>query len=177
MLGTVTRVVPCQRCRGEGEIVRSPCRECRGAKRVPREETLSITIPPGIESETTLLLRGAGDSGLRGGRDGDLYVVVSIAPHPRFKRRGNELATQVNLTYPQLVLGDEIEIETLDGKVSLEIPELTEPYSELTLPGYGLPDPRTGKRGDLHVRIGLKMPKKLTDAQRHLLRQLAEVSG
>ncbi|MER3403584.1 MAG: molecular chaperone DnaJ [Armatimonadota bacterium] len=177
VLGTVTRVVPCQRCRGEGEIVRSPCRECRGAKRVPREETLSITIPPGIESETTLLLRGAGDSGLRGGRDGDLYVVVSIAPHPRFKRRGNELATQVNLTYPQLILGDEIEIETLDGKVSLEIPELTEPYSELTLPGYGLPDPRTGKRGDLHVRIGLKMPKKLTDAQRHLLRQLAEVSG
>ncbi len=177
ILGTVSRVVPCQRCRGEGEIVRSPCRECKGNKRVLRHDSIPISIPPGIESDTALLIRGAGDSGLRGGRDGDLYVVVSVAPHPRFKRRGRDLATQINLTYPQLALGDEIEIETLDGKVTLEIPELTEPYSEITLHGYGLPDPRTGKRGDLHVRIGLKMPKKLTDAQRNLLRQLAEASG
>lgn len=177
VLGTITRVVPCQRCRGEGEIVRSPCRECKGAKRTVRTDSIPITIPPGVESESVIKIRGAGDSGLRGGRDGDLYVVISIAPHPRFKRRGRDLATQINLTYPQLALGDEVEIETLDGKVPLEIPELTEPYSELTLHGYGLPDPRTGRRGDLHVRIGLKMPKKLTDAQRNLLRQLAEVSG
>lgn len=177
VLGTITRVVPCQRCRGEGEIVRSPCRECKGNKRVRRHDSIPVSIPPGIESDTALLIRGAGDSGLRGGRDGDLYVVVSVAPHPRFKRRGRDLATQINLTYPQLALGDEIEIETLDGKATLEIPELTEPYSEITLHGYGLPDPRTGKRGDLHVRIGLKMPKKLTDAQRNLLRQLAEASG
>ncbi len=177
VLGTVTRVVPCERCRGEGEIVRTPCRECKGAKRVRRRERIPVTIPPGVEEETALLLRGQGDSGLRGGRDGDLYVVVSIAPHPRFKRRGNDLVTQLNLTFPQLVLGDEVEIETLDGKLTLEVPELTEAYSELTLKGYGLPNPRTGKRGDLHVRLGLKMPKKLTDAQRNLLRQYAELSG
>lgn len=177
VLGTITRVVPCQRCRGEGEIVRSPCSECKGAKRVVRADSIPITIPPGVESESVIKIRGAGDSGLRGGRDGDLYVVITVAPHPRFRRRGHDLATQINLTYTQLALGDKVEIETLDGKVSLEIPELTEPYSELTLHGYGLPDPRTGRRGDLHVRIGLKMPKKLTDAQRNLLRQLAEVSG
>ncbi|OYT68731.1 MAG: molecular chaperone DnaJ [Armatimonadetes bacterium JP3_11] len=177
ILGTVTRVVPCERCHGEGEIIRTPCRQCHGEKLVRQRDTLTVNIPPGIEDETAILLRGEGDSGLRGGRNGDLYVVVHIAPHPRFKRRGDDLATQLNLTYPQLALGDEVEIETLDGKVALEIPELTEPYSELILPGRGLPNPRTGKRGDLYVRIGLKMPKKLTDAQRNLLRQYAELSG
>lgn len=177
VLGTITRVVTCPRCRGEGEIVRSPCRECKGAKRVLRTDRITVPIPRGVEHQTTLLLRGEGDSGLRGGHNGDLYVVVSVAPHPRFKRRGDDLVTQLNLTFPQLALGDELEIETLDGKVSLEIPELTEPYSEIRLPGYGLPNPRTGKRGDLYVRIGLKMPKKLTDAQRNLLRQYAELSG
>jgi len=177
ILGTITRVVPCERCRGEGEIVRTPCRQCRGERLVRQRDTITVNIPPGIEDETVLLLRGEGDSGLRGGRDGDLYVVVRIAPHPRFKRRGDDLVTQLNLTYPQLVLGDEVELETLDGKVTLEIPELTEPYSELVIPGRGLPNPRTGRRGDLYVRIGLKMPKKLTDAQRNLLRQYAELSG
>lgn len=177
ILGTVTRVVPCERCRGEGEVIRTPCRQCRGEKLVRQRDAIPVNIPPGIEDETAILLRGEGDSGLRGGRDGDLYVVVQIAPHPRFKRRGDDLVTQLNLTYPQLALGDEVEIETLDGKVVLEIPELTEPYSELIIPGRGLPNPRTGKRGDLYVRIGLKMPKKLTDAQRNLLRQYAELSG
>ncbi|MFN3689344.1 MAG: molecular chaperone DnaJ [Fimbriimonadales bacterium] len=177
ILGTVTRVVPCKRCRGEGEIIRTPCRKCRGEKRVLQHDTITVNIPPGIEDETAILLRGEGDSGLRGGHDGDLYVVVHIAPHPRFRRRGDDLATQINLTYPQLALGDEVEIETLEGKITLEIPELTEPYSELIIPERGLPNPRTGRRGDLYVRIGLKMPKKLTDAQRNLLRQYAELSG
>ncbi|MDW8050909.1 MAG: molecular chaperone DnaJ [Armatimonadota bacterium] len=177
ILGTITRVVPCDRCRGEGEIIRTPCRQCQGERLVLQHDTLTVTIPPGIENETALVLQGEGDSGLRGGRNGDLYVVVHIAPHPRFRRRGDDLVTQLNLSYPQLVLGDEVELETLDGKVTIEIPELTEPYSELVLHGYGLPNPRTGRRGDLYVRIGLKMPKKLTDAQRNLLRQYAELSG
>jgi molecular chaperone DnaJ len=159
ILGTVARVAPCERCRGEGEIIRTPCRECRGERLVRQRDAITVNIPPGVADETALLLRGEGDSGLRGGRDGDLYVVVRIAPHPRFKRRGDDLATQLNLTYPQLALGDEVELETLDDKATLEIPELTEPYTELVLPGRGLPNPRTGKRGDLYVRIGLKMPK------------------
>lgn len=177
ILGSITRIVPCDRCRGEGEIVRTPCQQCKGERLVLQRDTLTVTVPPGIENEAALVLQGEGDSGLRGGRDGDLYVVVHVAPHPRFRRRGDDLATQLNLSYPQLVLGDEVEIETLDGKITLEIPELTEPYSELVLHGYGLPNPRTGRRGDLYVRIGLKMPKKLTDAQRNLLRQYAELSG
>ncbi|MFN4032532.1 MAG: molecular chaperone DnaJ [Fimbriimonadales bacterium] len=177
ILGTVTRVTPCERCRGEGEILRTPCRECRGERLARQRDTLTVSIPAGIEDETAILLRGEGDSGLRGGRDGDLYVVVHLAPHPRFKRRGDDLATQINLAYPQLALGDEVDIDTLDGKVTLQIPELTEPYTELIVPGRGLPNARTGKRGDLYVRIGLKMPKQLTDAQRNLLRQYAELSG
>lgn len=177
ILGTITRVVPCQRCHGEGEIIRTPCRECRGEKRILQRDRLPLTIPPGVEEETVFMLRGEGDSGLRGGSDGNLYVVVHITPHPRFKRHGNDLITQLNLSFPQLVLGDEIEIETLDGKYTLEVPELTEPNSELIVEGLGLPDPRTGKRGNLRVRIGLKMPKKLTEAQRNLLRQYAEASG
>jgi molecular chaperone DnaJ len=177
ILGTVARIVPCERCRGEGEIIRTPCRSCRGERLVRQRDAITVNIPPGIEDATALLLHGEGDSGLRGGRDGDLYVVVRVAPHPRFKRRGDDLITQLNLTYPQLVLGDTVELETLDGNATLEIPELTEPYSELRVRGRGLPNPRTGKRGDLWVRIGLKMPKTLTDAQRNLLRQYAELSG
>ncbi len=177
ILGTITRVVPCQRCRGEGEIVRTPCRHCHGEKRVLQRDRIPLTIPPGTEEDTVFMLRGEGDSGLRGGSSGNLYVVAHLAPHPRFKRHGNDLITQLNLSFPQLVLGDEIEIETLDGKYTLEVPELTEPNSELVIEGLGLPDPRTGRRGNLRVRIGLKMPRKLTEAQRNLLRQYAEASG
>jgi molecular chaperone DnaJ len=177
ILGTITRVVTCARCRGEGEIIRTPCRQCKGEKRILQRDAIPLTIPPGVEEETVFMLRGEGDSGLRGGSDGNLYVVVHLAPHPRFKRAGNDLITQINLSFPQLVLGDEVEIETLDGRYTLQVPELTEPNSELIVEGLGLPDSRTGRRGNLRVRIGLKMPKKLTDAQRQLLRQYAEASG
>lgn len=177
ILGTVTRVVPCARCRGEGEVINTVCKTCRGKKRVQKSVPFTLNIPPGIEDGTILSYRGQGDKGLKGAQDGDLHVVLRVKPHTRFARRGKELITRLNLTFPQLALGDDIEIETLDGKSILSLPAGTQPEELVTVKGQGLPPAGGGARGDLRVQIGLKVPKKLNDTQRALLKQFAEASG
>lgn len=177
ILGSVTQVVPCARCRGEGEVINSLCKTCRGQRRARKTIPFMVQVPPGVEDGTVLSYRGQGDSGLRGGDNGDLHIVIHVKPHPRFARRGNDLITQLNLTFPQLALGDEVEIETLDGKQPVEVPAGTQPNEEVIVKGLGLPRVGGGARGDLHVRIGMKVPKKLNETQRNLLKQFAEASG
>lgn len=177
LLGSISRIIPCSRCEGEGELIEVPCKRCEGRRRVQVSRPVTVSIPPGVEEGTVMTYPGQGDAGLRGGADGDLHVTVRIKPHPRLARRGTELITRLNLTFPQLALGDEVEIETLDGRRNLVIPAGTQPGEELSLKGLGLPPAGGGPRGDLHVLIGIKIPKQLNDAQRELLRQFAEASG
>jgi molecular chaperone DnaJ len=177
ILGSVTQVVPCARCKGEGEIIETPCGVCRGQRRTRKTMPFTVQVPPGVEDGTILSYKDQGDAGLRGGDNGDLHIVVHVKPHSRFARRGTELVTQLNLTFPQLALGDEVEIETLDGKHPVEVPAGTQPNEEVVVKGLGLPRVGGGTRGNLHVRIGMKVPKKLNETQRDLLKQFAEASG
>ncbi len=171
------RIETCNVCRGQGTIVDRPCLECRGARIVRKRRKISVKIPPGVDTGSSLRLRGEGEASPEGGSTGDLYVVVSVRPHPVFERRGNDILFEVEVGYPQLALGTEIEVPTLDAKATLKIPPGTQPGTILRLRGRGIPSLEDGRPGDQLVRIAVRVPKKLSTRQRALLDELAKELG
>jgi molecular chaperone DnaJ len=168
---------PCETCRGEGWVVRDPCPDCRGAGRVEGQKTLKVRVPAGVDEGMRLRVAGEGEAGIAGGPPGDLYVVIRLRPHPFFEREGGDLHCEVPVPFVQAVLGAEIEVPTLEGKVSLRVPEGTQNGRVLRLRGRGLPTVGSASRGDQLVRIFVEVPTKLTERQRELLQQFAEESG
>lgn len=176
VFGSFTQIATCQTCGGSGTVLRHPCRQCRGAGRAAIRRTVTVTVPPGVDAGMRLRLAGEGEAGLRGGPRGDLYVFVQIRPHPVFERRGRDLYRTVPISIYQAALGDDIEVPTLDGPISQTVPAGAQPGMTLTVKGKGMPDPRGG-RGDLHVRLDVRVPKDLTPEERKLLQQLAALRG
>lgn len=174
---TVART--CPNCRGEGQVVRSPCSGCRGAGRVERRRELEVKIPPGIDTGARLRLSGEGEHGRRGGRTGDLYVVVRVAEHERYHREGIHVLTVEPIGYAQAALGAEIEVETLHGRESLTIPAGTRAGKQFRLRGQGVPKLGGSGRGDHVVEIAIHVPRpsELDDERRELLARLAELEG
>lgn len=169
----------CPDCRGEGRKVKNPCPDCRGEGRIATERTLDVTIPAGIDDGMRLRLRGQGEEGLRGGPSGDLDVLIHIEPHERYRRDGTDVHADLFLAYPQLVLGAEVEVETLYGTETVKVPTGTQPEHEIRLRGEGIPHIRTDRRGDhvLHVKLRVPKPRELDEEQLDLLRRLAENQG
>tara|TARA_R110002111_G_scaffold177322_1_gene243386 strand:+ start:21028 stop:22158 length:1131 start_codon:yes stop_codon:yes gene_type:complete len=165
----------CPRCRGAGKVISDKCANCRGEGRIAREITLDIKVPGGIDNGMQLCLRGEGNPGLNGGPRGDLYVVVGVDEHPLFRRQEQELSCHVPITYTQAALGANIEIPTLEGRHDLKIPSGTQPGEIFRLKGLGMPNPHGGRRGDLHVIIQIDVPKKISEREEELLRELAEI--
>ncbi|MCM2269227.1 MAG: molecular chaperone DnaJ [Thermoanaerobaculia bacterium] len=174
---TVART--CPNCRGEGRVVTDPCPECRGAGRVERERKLEVKIPAGVDTGARLRLSGEGEHGRRNGRRGDLYVVLSVAPHERFRREGPHVLSQLEIGYPQAVLGAELEVETLHGKRPLEVPPGTTSGQLFRLKGDGIERLGGRGRGDQIVEVAIRVPRpaELDDEQRALLRRLGELEG
>jgi molecular chaperone DnaJ len=164
----------CAACAGTGSVVTDPCSTCRGETRVSREMKLSVKVPPGVEDGTRIRYSGEGDSGRGGGPKGDLYVVLSIRAHEVFERDGNDLKCVVPISFPQAALGAEIEIDGIDGQVSLKIPEGSQSGKVLRVRGRGVPVLNGKGNGDLLVTLAVQVPKKLTKVQRELMRQLEE---
>lgn len=179
ILGSFATVAPCARCRGEGRIITDPCPICRGQGRMRQTADHSIDIPAGVDAGTRLVDPGQGDAGLRGGQRGDLYVIIYVQPHAQFVRRGPDLIHEVSLTYAQATLGDTFEVPILGGVEKLTIPEGTQPGATFRLRGRGFPDvsTRSHERGDQIVSIKLKIPTRLNDEQRRLVKELAVASG
>jgi molecular chaperone DnaJ len=175
--GQLVRTHPCDACAGEGKIARTPCSECSGRGRVATRVALGVEVPPGIDDEQRIRLTGRGHAGERGGRPGDLYVVVRVAPDERFVRQGNDLVTVVDLAAPDAALGTKISVPTLDGDEELEIEPGTQPGTVLTLRGKGMPSLRRGRRGDQRVVVNVVIPRKLSAEQRDLLKQFAATLG
>lgn len=165
----------CPACRGTGKIVRHKCNTCFGSGREDEEVTLNIKIPAGIDNGMQLCLRGEGEVGQNGGPRGDLYVNVIVDEHPIFHREGTHLMCEIPITYTQAVLGSELEIPLLKGTEILTIPPGTQPGETFRLRGKGMPDPRGGRTGDLHVAVKLDVPRKLDEEHEELLRKLAEL--
>lgn len=176
LLGTFSTVVPCPHCNGEGRVITRPCRQCQGEGRVRRVVERTVRVPLGVESGTALQLLGEGDCGRRGGEAGDLYVVFQVRPHERFEREGAHLHTQLSISFAQAALGARVTLQGLEENIPLEIPPGTQPGSVIRLQGKGLPTPRHG-RGDLFVHVQVRVPTRLNDAQKELLRRFAEACG
>ncbi len=162
----------CGRCQGTGEVLEKPCNKCRGQGRVNREKTLSISVPPGVDSGTRLRVSGEGESGINGGPPGDLYVEFSIAPHHIFQRQKDNLICEVPITFTQAALGAEVNIPTLQGNVKLRVPQETQTGKMFRLRGRGVPSLRGSSQGDLLCRVVVETPVKLSSKQRELLEQL-----
>jgi molecular chaperone DnaJ len=153
--GFLTVARPCPNCRGEGRIIRHPCPNCRGQGRVSRERLLKVTIPAGVENGNQLRLNSEGEGGLQGGPAGDLYVVLHLKPHEIFVRDGAHLICELPLTFPQVALGDEVEVPVLDGAATLKV----------------MPHLRGRGRGDAVYEVTVEVPTQLTARQRELLEE------
>lgn len=173
--GQFLTVVPCPTCKGEGTIIQAPCKQCRGEGRVRGERELKIRIPAGVATGQYMTMRGAGNAGARGGQRGDVHVVFEVAEDPRFERDGEDLYTEVLVTYPQLVLGADITVPTVTSSVSLRIPPGTQSGQMFHLKSRGLPRVNSNGTGDLHVHVQLWTPDRLTEDEQRLIRELAEI--
>jgi molecular chaperone DnaJ len=165
----------CPACHGEGEVVRDKCGKCQGTGREAKKARLEIKVPAGVDNGMQLCLRGEGEPGVHGGRRGDLYCDIHVSEHPLFRREANHLHCPITITFAQAALGTEFDIPLLDGQQSLEIPAGTQPGATIRIRGQGMPDPRNHRKGDLHVEISVEVPKKLTERQEELIRELADL--
>lgn len=177
VLGQFMTSSPCSSCRGEGVTITEPCQKCKGRGRVSQSRIIKVTIPPGIDESQTLRMSGQGESGPNGGAAGNLYVKVRVKPHANFTRQGKQIHLQLGVNVAQAMLGDEIEIDTLDGQVMFKLPAGTQSGQQFRLRNKGVPDLRGGERGDQLVTIHVVIPKHLTPEQQELAERLAESLG
>ena len=173
--GSVISVTVCSSCAGAGKVVASPCKKCRGEGRLRGEQQVSIKIPAGVATGQYMTLRGVGNAGPRNGGRGDIIVVFEVQEDERFERDGEDLYTEVLVTYPQLALGADVEVPIVTGSVSLRIPTGTQSGQVLHLRGRGLPRVNASGTGDLHVRLQLWTPDSTTDEETRLLQQLMQL--
>ncbi len=167
----------CDNCHGEGKIIKNPCKTCRGKGRLQKEAKIKINIPAGVEEGTRLRVTDEGDSGIRGYETGDLYVIIHIRPHKLFTRDGNDIYMETPISFMQAVLGDNIEIPTIEGRAKLKIPPGTQTHTVFRLKGFGLPHLNRYGKGDQNIRVVVKTPENLSKKQKELLEQFAKESG
>jgi molecular chaperone DnaJ len=171
------QITACDKCNGRRVIVENPCKECHGKGIVKRYRKIRINVPPGVDTGYSLRLRGEGETSIRGGNSGDLYVVMSVKTHKVFKRDGDDVFYDSQIGFTQASLGSEIEVPTIDGKARLKVPLGTQSGTVFRLNGKGMPRLRGFGRGDELVRVTIKTPKNLTERQRKLLLELAKELG
>ncbi|MCX5749449.1 MAG: molecular chaperone DnaJ [Candidatus Saganbacteria bacterium] len=172
MFGSFASTVPCASCGGRGETVSSPCKDCRGSGRIKTSSKIKMKIPPGIESGYRLRVEGEGDAGHKGGIPGDLYVYISVRPHEKFKRQGNDLFTSEKIDFVTAILGDEIDLPLFDGNFRLKIPSGTQPNTVFRQRGKGMPRLQGNGRGDLFIEVHVEIPTRLSREQTDLLKKI-----
>ena len=167
------RIEPCKKCRGRGTIIEKPCNRCRGRGIVEQHRRISIKIPPGVDTGSQLLLRGEGDTPNGSGRRGDLYVVIHVRPHETFKREGNDLICNVDVSFSKASLGGDVQVPTLDGPANIVMPPGTQSGAIFRLRKKGMPALRENGRGDELVVLQVRTPTRLTPHQTELLQELS----
>lgn len=168
-------VSECSECNGTGQIVENPCPKCNGSGVLDKREKISIKVPPGAQDGTRLRVRGKGDAGKRGAPPGDLYIILRVKPHDKFKRSRNNLIMETEVTMTEAALGTRIKVPTLEDKVEVKVPEGTQPGDQLRLSGKGLPRPNRRGYGDLIIKIKVVMPEELNKEQKQLLEDFAGI--
>jgi len=173
--GTVQQRVVCQRCHGSGQVPEKACTKCRGEGRIAEDSSFIVDIPAGIEDGQTLRLRGEGDAGRRKSTAGDLYVHIHVTQDPRFERDGADIRSEVSVPVLDAILGKEITIETVHGKISLKVPEGTQPDQVFRIKGKGLPLLNTSRTGDHYVTANVIVPTKLSRSERKILEEWKKI--
>ena len=166
----------CTQCHGKGTVIRHPCRECQGKGRVRKTKKLRVNIPAGVDSGTTLRLKGEGEAGIEGAPPGDLFVSIKVKPHPLFFRKGDDVVMEVPISFALAALGGEISIPTLNGKVKLKIPTGTQSSKIFRLRGKGVPHLHSIGKGSQLVKVIIETPVNLTLEQKQLLKKFDELS-
>ena len=167
----------CPKCGGTGKIIHQPCQDCGGHGSVRRRKTIQVSIPAGIDDGQTISLRGQGHAGRNGGPSGDLLITVMVRPHEIFRREGTAVFCEAPITFTQAVLGAELEIPTIDGKVKYTIPEGTQTGTVFRLKGKGIPVLNGRGRGDQYVTVTIETPQGLNKTQKEALRKFSETLG
>ena len=167
----------CHHCEGKGTIIKEKCTTCGGKGKVKKRKTIHIKIPPGVDDGQQLRVSGQGEPGENGGPAGDLFIVFHVKSHEFFERDGDDIFCEMPITFTQAALGDEVEVPTLHGKVKLKIPAGTQTGTKFRLRGKGVPNVHGHGQGDQHIQIRVVTPTKLTNKQKQLLREFAEISG
>lgn len=167
----------CHHCSGTGQIIKEKCSTCGGTGKVKKRKKIEVKIPAGIDDGQQLRVSGQGEPGVNGGPAGDLYIVFRVQRHEFFERDGDDIYCEMPITFVQASLGDEVEVPTLHGRVKLKIPAGTQTGTRFRLKGKGVPNVRGYGVGDQHVRVKIVTPTKLTEKQKQLLREFAELSG
>ena len=176
-MGVFATTTTCPKCGGQGKIIHQPCSDCRGSGRVYKRRTVKVSIPEGIDNGQTISLRGQGHAGKNGGPNGDLLITVMIKPHELFRRDGTSVFCEAPITFTQAVLGAELEIPTIDGKVKYTIPEGTQTGTVFRLRGKGIPVLNGRGRGDQYVTVTIETPRDLNKEQKEALRKFSETLG
>ncbi len=177
LLGQLVTAVPCARCAGSGRVIAAPCPVCHATGRSEQPRTMTVDVPAGAEDGMRIRYKGMGEAGERGGPPGDLYVYLSVAPHEVYQRDGADLRCETGVSFTQAALGATLEIEGLDGRVTVTIPPGTQTGTVFRIPGRGLPRLRGQGRGDLLVSVRVVVPTKLTRRQRDILEEFARAGG
>ena len=171
--GQMVRAAVCDACGGDGRVPTRPCRECRGRGRRAATRRATVEVPAGISDGQRIRLTGRGHAGEAGAQAGDLYVLVRVEDDERFVREGNDLITALDVPAPLAALGAKLEVPTIDGHASVELPAGTQPGEVLTVRGQGMPALDRGRHGDLRVVVNVVIPRRLSEEQRELLERLS----
>lgn len=177
ILGHFSQITTCPNCNGSGTKITDPCQDCKGKGRVEKEKKLTVKVPAGVDNHSKIRISNEGDAGKNGGPNGDLYIVLYVKDHEYFNRKGNDIYTTLNVSFPQAALGDEVKIKTLDGEKSFTIPQGVEHDKILTIKSLGVPFlGEKNRRGDHHVIIKIQTPHHLTDEEKKLYTKLFEIN-
>lgn len=177
ILGNIQQARTCDECEGRGRVPEKKCKECAGSGVKQRTKTVKIIIPPGIDTDQRIKIPGAGEAGYRGSKTGDLYVRIKVRPHEYFKRQGQEIYSEVPISFYQAALGTKVEIATVDGPVELKIPAGIQSGKVLRLKNKGVPYLESNKRGDHLATVRVVTPQRLSRKEKEILKQLAESKG
>ena len=175
--GVISTTKVCPRCGGKGKIINDPCKACNGMGRIRHNKKIAVNIPAGIDDGQTFVVRGQGDDGTNGGPSGDLNITVTVMEDSIFRRDNFDVWVDIPITYAQAVLGDEIVVPTVDGKVSYTVPEGTQPGTTFRLRNKGIPYVNGKGRGDEYVRVTVEVPTNLTSKQKDMIREFEGSTG
>ena len=175
--GQIVRTAACDECNGTGEKIESPCSSCRGTGKERKTKKINVKIPAGVDTGSVISLKGEGEPGEKGGPRGDLYIYIEVEPHKIFERQGTDLYCEVTISFPQAVLGAELRVPSLEGKLKYTIEAGTQTGTTFRLKGKGVASLRSGRKGDLYVRVKVNVPTEINDKEKELIEALARESG